>query len=74
MSVIFIVLPLALLIGGVAVGACMWAASRGQFDDLDTPPLRVLTEDGDAPGPAAPTPAHRNLEDSSTGGRPARSA
>lgn len=42
---IFIVLPLALIIGGIAVAACLWAASRGQFDDLDTPPLRVLADD-----------------------------
>jgi cbb3-type cytochrome oxidase maturation protein len=56
MSVIFIVLPLALIIGGAAVGACIWAASRGQFDDLDTPPLRLLAED-DTPAPASNAPA-----------------
>jgi cbb3-type cytochrome oxidase maturation protein len=47
MSVIFIVLPLALIIAAIGVGACIWAASRGQFDDLDTPPLRVLSDDDD---------------------------
>ena len=45
MSVIFIVLPLALIIGAAAVAACLWAASKGQFDDLDTPPLRMIAED-----------------------------
>ena len=45
MSVIFIVLPLALLIVAVAVGAYAWAAKRGQFDDLDTPAMRMLHDD-----------------------------
>ena len=45
MSVIYIVLPLALVIVGVAVVAFVWAADRGQFDDLDTPPVRVLHDD-----------------------------
>jgi cbb3-type cytochrome oxidase maturation protein len=45
MSVIYLVLPLALLVVGAAVAAFAWAARRGQFDDLDTPALRVLHED-----------------------------
>jgi len=47
MSVLFIVLPLALIIAGVGVWACMASARRGQFDDLDTPPLRILTDDAE---------------------------
>ena len=45
MSVIFVLLPVAvaLAIGGVA--AFIWAVRRGQFDDLDTPPVRVLFDD-----------------------------
>ncbi len=45
MSVIFIVLPLALLVVLAAVIAFLWAARRGQFDDLTTPALRALHED-----------------------------
>jgi cbb3-type cytochrome oxidase maturation protein len=52
MDVIFIVLPLALGIAGVALTAFYWAVRRGQFDDLDTPPCRILFEDGDSPRPA----------------------
>jgi cbb3-type cytochrome oxidase maturation protein len=50
-SVLFIVLPLALAIVAVAVGAFVWASRRGQFDDLDTPAVRALHDD--APPPAA---------------------
>jgi cbb3-type cytochrome oxidase maturation protein len=45
MTVIFLVLPLALLIVAGAVGAFVWAAKRGQFDDLDTPPIRAVHDD-----------------------------
>lgn len=46
MSVIFIVLPLALLIVGVAVGAFIWSARSGQMDDLETPAVRMLRDEG----------------------------
>jgi cbb3-type cytochrome oxidase maturation protein len=45
MQVIYIVLPLAIALAGVALGAFLWAVCRGQYDDLDTPPCRVLFED-----------------------------
>lgn len=45
MSIIYLVLPLALLIVGAAVWAYVWAARSGQFDDLDTPAIRVVTDD-----------------------------
>ena len=45
MSVIYIVLPLAILMAMVAVGAFLWAVHRGQFDDLEVPAYRVLFED-----------------------------
>lgn len=45
MSVIFIVLPLALLIAAAAVAAFIWATRSGQFDDLDTPGVRMLHDD-----------------------------
>lgn len=51
MSVIFIVLPLALLVVGAGVAAYVWAARSGQFDDTTTPPLRTLVEDDNAPPP-----------------------
>jgi len=44
-SVIFLVLPLALIVVAAAVFAFVWATRRGQFDDLDTPALRMLHDD-----------------------------
>jgi cbb3-type cytochrome oxidase maturation protein len=44
-SVIYVVLPLAIIIVGAAVWGYVWAARRGQFDDLDTPAVRMLRDD-----------------------------
>ena len=45
MTTLYIVLPLALLIAGVAVGAFIWSVRSGQLDDVDTPPRRILFDD-----------------------------
>ncbi|MHC4837617.1 MAG: cbb3-type cytochrome oxidase assembly protein CcoS [Planctomycetota bacterium] len=45
MSVLYIVLPLALVIAAVAVGAFAWSARSGQLDDLETPSRRALLDD-----------------------------
>ena len=47
MSVLFLILPLALVLVGVAVWAYVWSARGGQFDDLDTPAVRLLHDDGE---------------------------
>jgi cbb3-type cytochrome oxidase maturation protein len=58
MSVIYIVLPLAILLAAAALGAFILAVRRGQFDDLDTPAFRVLFDDEPAPA-KRPVPAAR---------------
>ena len=45
MSVIYVVLPLSLLLVAVAVAVFVWATRRGQFDDLETPAVRMLFDD-----------------------------
>lgn len=45
MTVLYVLVPLALLIAGSAVIAFLWAAKSGQLDDLETPALRVLQDD-----------------------------
>ena len=52
MSVIYIVLPLALLVAAAAVVVFVRAVRAGQFDDLHTPALRILHDD-DASGDRA---------------------
>jgi cbb3-type cytochrome oxidase maturation protein len=45
MSVLYVVLPLALLLAGGALGVCVWAIRSGQFDDLETPAWRAILDD-----------------------------
>ena len=44
MNAIIILIPLALVLLMLAVGAFFWAVDRGQFDDLQTPGLLPLDE------------------------------
>lgn len=45
MSVIFVLLPMALLLGAGFAAGFAWMAASGQFDDLETPAHRLLLED-----------------------------
>ena len=45
MSVMYLLVPLALLVVALAVAAYVWAARKGQFDDLKTPAMRMLHDD-----------------------------
>lgn len=49
MSILYVLIPLALLILGAAVWAFFWAVGSGQFDDLDTPAVRILMDNDKAP-------------------------
>lgn len=61
MEPIFVLLPLALLIAAVAAGFFVWAARSGQFDDLETPPVRILFDD-EQPRTAHPAVPSRSEE------------
>ncbi len=55
MAILLMLIPISLVLLGLAVAAFIWAVKRGQFDDLDTPALDIL-EDNDRPAPP-PRPA-----------------
>lgn len=48
MSVLYLVVPMAVVIAGAALWAFIWAVHGGQFDDLDTPGVRAALDDDDA--------------------------
>jgi cbb3-type cytochrome oxidase maturation protein len=68
-SAVFIVLPLALLVVLGAVAAFAWAARRGQFDDLDTPALRMLHDDDEPRRGPKPGAGARESKEEPGGGR-----
>ena len=45
MTMLLILVPVTLLLVGVAMWAFLWAADGGQFDDLDAPSLAPLLDD-----------------------------
>jgi cbb3-type cytochrome oxidase maturation protein len=61
MTVLYLILPLALVFAGAAVAAFAWTVRSGQLDDVDTPPRRILFED-------------ERAEPASAGGHPATAA
>lgn len=45
MTVLYLVVPLALLVATGAVAAFIWMVRSGQLDDVETPPRRILFDD-----------------------------
>jgi cbb3-type cytochrome oxidase maturation protein len=58
MSVVYVLVPLALIIVTIALVAFIRSVRGGQFDDLDTPAHRMLIDDESTPaGPEVGTGA-----------------
>jgi cbb3-type cytochrome oxidase maturation protein len=60
MRILIVLIPISLVLLGVAIGAFIWAVRRGQFDDLETPAIAVLADDDLQPGRARSEPSARN--------------
>ena len=50
MSVLYLLVPLAIVLAAVFVLAFAWSVRRGQYDDVHTPALRMLQDDEDVGG------------------------
>ena len=51
MNILLFLIPLSLLLIGIAAWIFVWAVRHGQFEDLDTPALDILVDDDDRPRP-----------------------
>lgn len=49
MNALLLLIPAALLLGGLGLLAFMWALGAGQYDDLDGAAQRILLDDDRAP-------------------------
>ncbi|WP_448506026.1 cbb3-type cytochrome oxidase assembly protein CcoS [Immundisolibacter sp.] len=55
MESLFFLVPVTLLLVGIAVAVFFWAMRSGQFDDLDSPAWRILHDDeANSSNPARP--------------------
>lgn len=54
MTTLLMLIPVALVLGGVGLAGFLWALRSGQFDDLDGAANRILFDDDEAeiPNPA----------------------
>ncbi|ASP36458.1 cbb3-type cytochrome oxidase assembly protein CcoS [Labrenzia sp. VG12] len=49
MDVLIFLIPIALLLGALGLGAFLWSLKSGQYDDLEGAKWRILDDD-DLPG------------------------
>ena len=49
MSILYLLIPVGLVLVVIMVGAFVWAAKSGQFDDLQTPAVQILLDDDSTP-------------------------
>lgn len=49
MSILYILIPLAVVLLAIAIWALIWAIKNGQFDDLETHGWSVVLDDDQKP-------------------------
>lgn len=49
MTVLLYLIPIALLLGVLALAAFIWSLRSGQYDDLEGASLRILIDDSSPP-------------------------
>ncbi len=59
MNILLALVPISLILLGLAIYAFVWAVRNGQYDDLDTPALDILVD-------RAPDRAPDDTRDAST--------
>ena len=57
MTILLLLVPISVLLLGIAIWAFLWAVRSGQYDDLDAPAVDILrSETADAPQASAKVP------------------
>ena len=58
MSILYLLIPMAVLLMAVALWAFVWSVKSGQFDDMEGPAHRILMDDDD---PRIPKPDKQSI-------------
>lgn len=45
MEIMIVLIPLALGLGAIFLGFFLWAVTKGQYDDVETPKYRMLLDE-----------------------------
>jgi cbb3-type cytochrome oxidase maturation protein len=54
MAILYLLVPLALLLAAAGVWGFLWAVRTNQYDDVQTPAIRMLLDDEGLVPPAVP--------------------
>lgn len=73
MNILLALVPISVVLLGIAIWAFVWAVRRGQFDDLETPALDILVEDAPAAQAVQPSQA-ADAADAADAAAPSRDA
>ena len=63
MEILYLLIPLGLLVLGVAIWGFLWAVKTGQFDDMEGPAHRILMDDDDIRIPSRKAETSENKQD-----------
>ncbi len=47
MTALYVMIPIAIIVVGLAIWLFFWAVDSGQYDDMDSPAHRILFDDED---------------------------
>lgn len=47
MEILYLLIPIAVIVMAVAIGALIWAVRSGQFEDMEGPAHRILMDEDD---------------------------
>lgn len=61
MNILYLLIPLSLILLGLAVWAFFWAVKHDQFEDLEGPAYRILFDEDENDRPRAPSDADADV-------------
>lgn len=62
MEILYLLIPIAVIVLGVAIWAFLWAIKSGQYEDLEGPAYRILMDDDDPRIPGAANGTVKRVE------------
>jgi cbb3-type cytochrome oxidase maturation protein len=69
MTMLYVLIPLAVVLLAVAIWAMLWAIKTGQFDDLDSQGWSVVLDDDQKPPPIEDDETSRDESERDNGDR-----
>lgn len=72
MAALYVMIPVAVIVVGLAIWLYFWAVNNGQYDDLDSPAHSILFDDEDPAHKGGIQQAEADSKGESRNGEPPR--